>query len=91
MAAAISRYDLTIDAFEPDVLELIEQIAPHLRGHALWLLGEPGVGKKPLGRRLDMMLSRFQAGIRGVFFDAKPSCSLREIGGELPKKKKASI
>jgi len=91
MAAAISRYDLTIDAFEPDVLELIEQIAPHLRGHALWLLGEPGVGKKPLGRRLDMMLSRFQAGIRGVFFDTKPSCSLREIGGELPKKKKASI
>lgn len=30
MAAVISRYDLTIDAVEPDVLEHIEKIIPHL-------------------------------------------------------------
>ena len=47
MAAVISRYDLTIDAVEPDVLEHFEKIIPHLRGHALWLLGELGVGKTP--------------------------------------------
>eukprot|EP00435_Cladocopium_sp_Y103_P037440 s1793_g9.t3 len=80
MAAVISRYDLTIDALEPDVLEIIEKVVPHLRGHALWLLGEPGVGKTPLGRMLAMMFSRFHGGtgtfrsasgfdfFRGVFF-----------------------
>ena len=103
MAAVISRYDLTIDAVEPDVLEHFEKIIPHLRGHALWLLGELGVGKTPLGRMLAMMFSRFHGGtgtfrsasdfdfFRGVFFD-KTCPALYddgEIGGELIKKKKA--
>ena len=63
MAAVISRYNLTIDAIEPDVLEIIEKVVPHLRGHALWLLGEPGVGKTLLGRMLAMMFCAFMEGL----------------------------
>ena len=59
MAAVISRYDLTMDALEPEILEVMENIVPYLRGHALWLLGEPGVGKTPLGRIIAMMFSRY--------------------------------
>ena len=103
MAAVISRYDLTMDALEPEILEVMEQIVPYLRGHALWLLGEPGVGKTPLGRIIAMMFSRYHGGtgtfrsasdfdfFRGVFFD-KTCPALYddgEIGGEIIKKKKA--
>lgn len=103
MAAVVSRYDLTLDTLEPPILEIMEQIVPYLRGHALWLLGEPGVGKTPLGRMLAMAFSRYHGGtgtfrsasdfdfFRGVFFD-KTCPALYddgEIGGELIKKKKA--
>ena len=52
MAAVVARMDLTIGASEPDV----EKLVPHLRGHSLWLPGEPGVGKTPLGCIVAMML-----------------------------------
>lgn len=58
MAALISRYDLTMDGLEPQIWEIMEQIVPHLRGHASWPLGEPGLGKTLLGRILAMMFSR---------------------------------
>eukprot|EP00438_Fugacium_kawagutii_P032758 Skav206027 [mRNA] locus=scaffold1314:142714:143262:+ [translate_table: standard] len=72
------KKDLT---FEKNVLDIMEKIVPYLPGHALWLLGEPGVGKTPLGRIIAMMFSRYHAGtgafrsasdfdfFQGVFFD----------------------
>ena len=104
MAAVVSRYDLS-NALEPEILEVMEKLVPYLRGHALWLLGEPGVGKTPLGRIIAMMFSRYHGGtgtyrsasdfdfFRGVFFD-KTCPALYddgEIGGELIKKRKPSL
>jgi hypothetical protein len=62
IAKLCERYDLTISDVDPEVRSLLEIIVPHLRDHALWLLGEPGKGKTPLGRILAMMFSRFHGG-----------------------------
>jgi len=45
LATLCDRYDLTIAAIEPPVLEMLRTIVPFLRGHALWMLRERGVGK----------------------------------------------
>ncbi|CAJ1397648.1 unnamed protein product [Effrenium voratum] len=102
MAALITRYDLTIDCLEPDVLEIFEQLVPDLRGHALWLLGEPGIGKTPLARILAMMFSRYHGGtgtfrtacdldfFRGVSFD-KTCPGLFDDGEVGPIKKKKAF
>lgn len=42
--------DLTMRDAKPDIRQVLESIVPHLRGHSLWLLGEPGKWKTPLGR-----------------------------------------
>ena len=103
LASLVTRYDLTIQALEPEIMELIENLVPFLRGHALWLLGEPGVGKTPLARIIAMMFSRHYGGsgtfrtasdfdfFRGVHFDKTVPALYDdgEIGGELIKKKKA--
>ena len=103
LASLVTRYDLTIQALEPEIMELIETLVPFLRGHALWLLGEPGVGKTPLARIIARMFSRHYGGsgtfrtasdfdfFRGVHFDKTVPALYDdgEIGGELIKKKKA--
>lgn len=103
VAKLCSRYDLTIGDIEPDVLEVLEQLVPYLRDHSIWLLGEAGKGKTPLGRILAMMFSRYWGGegcfrttsdldfFRGVPF-AKHVPALYDdgsIGDEETKKKKA--
>ena len=65
-AKLCSRYDLTISDFEPEVRNIMEKIVPSLRDHALWLLGEAGRGKTPLGRVVAMMFSRYHGG-QGTF------------------------
>ena len=62
VAKLSTRYDLTKHDVEPDVREIMEFIAPSLRTHSLWLLGEPGKGKTPLGRIVAMLFSRFHGG-----------------------------
>ncbi|CAJ1327952.1 unnamed protein product [Effrenium voratum] len=103
LATLSTRYDITIDAVEPLVLEVIETIVPYLRDRSLWLLGEPGKGKTPLGRIIAMMFSRYHGGagtfrsasdfdfFRGVHFDNSIPALYDdgEIGSEPIKKKKA--
>ena len=103
LAKLPDRYDLTIQAIQPEILTILEDLLPHLRGHSLWLLGESGVGKTPLARILSMMFSRYHGGngqfrsapefdfFRGIFFDkATPAIfDDGEIGNETIKKKKA--
>ncbi|CAK9091926.1 Uncharacterized protein SCF082_LOCUS43283 [Durusdinium trenchii] len=103
LAKLSDRYDLTIQAIQPEILTILEDLLPHLRGHSLWLLGESGVGKTPLARILSMMFSRYHGGngqfrsapefdfFRGIFFDkATPAIfDDGEIGNETIKKKKA--
>ena len=62
VAKLSTRYDLTMHDVEPDVRDIMEIIVPVLRTHSLWLLGEPGKGKTPLGRIVAMMFSRFHGG-----------------------------
>ena len=61
VAKLSKRYDLTIIDLEPEVRKELHA-CPDLRDHALWLLGEPGKGKTPLGRIVAMMFSRFHGG-----------------------------
>ena len=61
-AKLCQRYDLTIVEFEPETRDIMEKIVPSLRHHALWLLGEAGKGKTPLGRVIAMMFSRYHGG-----------------------------
>lgn len=65
-AKLCQRYDLTIADFEPEVIDILEKVVPCLRDHALWLLGEAGRGKTPLGRVIAMMFSRYHGG-QGTF------------------------
>ena len=65
-AKLCQRYDLTIADFEPEVRDILERVVPCLRDHALWLLGEAGRGKTPLGRVIAMMFSRYHGG-QGTF------------------------
>ena len=44
----------------------MQKVVPCLRDHALWLLGEAGRGKTPLGRTIAMMFSRCHGG-EGTF------------------------
>lgn len=103
LAKLQDRYDLTVQSIQPQVLTILEEILPYLRGHSLWLLGESGVGKTPLARILSMMFSRYHGGcgqfrtapefdfFRGIFFDKCTPCIFDdgEIGNETIKKKKA--
>ena len=66
VAKLCNRYDLTIMDIEPEIRNILEEIVPCLRDHALWLLGEAGKGKTPLGRIIAMMFSRHHGGI-GAF------------------------
>ncbi|CAK9021514.1 Uncharacterized protein SCF082_LOCUS15385, partial [Durusdinium trenchii] len=105
LAKLSDRYDLTIQAIQPEILTILEDLLPHLRGHSLWLLGESGVGKTPLARILSMMFSQYHGGngqfrsapefdfFRGIFFDkATPAIfDDGEIGNETIKKKKAFL
>ena len=61
-AKLITRYDLTVADFEEPIQEILQVIVPSLRDHALWILGEPGKGKTPLGRVVAMMFSRYHGG-----------------------------
>ena len=103
MAELITRSDLIISDFEDAIQDIISKIAPYLREHALWILGEPGKGKTPLGRVIAMMFSRYHGG-RGSYrsasdFDYFRGCPFSkevsaiyddgEIGLEPVKKKKA--
>lgn len=103
LAALCTRYDLTINDIENKVKNTLEIIAPHLRDHSLWLLGEPGNCKTPLGRIMAMMFSQFHGGdgcyrtaselngFRGVMFTKMVPALFNdeEIGSESAKKKKA--
>ena len=60
------RYDLTIGDFEPEMRDIMQKVVPCLRVHALWLLGEAGRGKTPLGRTIAMMFSSYHGG-EGTF------------------------
>ncbi|CAK9076205.1 unnamed protein product [Durusdinium trenchii] len=108
-----ARWDFIISNGERDkenlkqmqILTILEDLLPHLRGHSLWLLGESGVGKTPLARILSMMFSQYHGGngqfrsapefdfFRGIFFDkATPAIfDDGEIGNETIKKKKAFL
>ena len=80
LAKLSDRYDLTVQAVDPLILDILEELLPYLRGHSLWLLGESGVGKTPLARIVSMMFSRYHGGcgqfrtapefdfFRGIFF-----------------------
>ena len=103
VAKLCTRYDLTITDIEPDVRDILEEIVPCLRDHALWLLGEAGRGKTPLGRIVAMMFSRFHGGTGSFrtsadldFFKGIPFTKCvpalyddGSIGGEEVKKLKA--
>ena len=58
----VTRYDLTIADFEEPILEIMQEIAPHLYDHALWILGESGKRKTSLGMAVAMMFSRYHGG-----------------------------
>ena len=58
----VTRYDLTIADFEEPIQEIMQEIAPHLYDHALWILGESGKGKTTLGMVVAMMFSRYHGG-----------------------------
>lgn len=103
VAKLCTRYDLTMRDVEPEIRDVLEVLVPHLRNHALWLFGEPGKGKTPLGRIVAMLFSRFHGGeglyrstcdldfFRGIQF-SKCIPALYDdgdIGGESVKKKKA--
>lgn len=103
VAKLSTRYDLTMHDVEPEVRDIMEIIVPQLRTHSLWLLGEPGKGKTPLGRIVAMMFSRFHGEdgafrstcdldfFRGIHFNpAIPALyDDGDIGAEAVKKKKA--
>lgn len=103
LAKLSDRYDLTVQAVDPLILDILEELLPYLRGHSLWLLGESGVGKTPLARIVSMMFSRYHGGcgqfrtapefdfFRGIFFDKATPAIVDdgEIGNEAIKKKKA--
>ena len=103
VAKLCTRYDLTIADIEPEVRAIMEIIVPSLRDHALWLLGEAGKGKTPLGRIIAMMFSRFHGGSGSFrttadldFFRGLPFTKCipalyddGSIGGEEAKKLKA--
>ena len=103
MADLITRSDLVISDFEEEIQQLFFKIVPYLREHAIWILGEPGKGKTPLGRVSAMMFSRFHGGVgsyrTGSDVDYFRGCPFStvvpaiyddgEIGLEPVKKKKA--
>ena len=62
MSKLITRHDLIIADFEEGIQELMFKLVLYLREHALWLLGQPGTGKTPLGRTIAMMFSRYHGG-----------------------------
>ena len=59
IAALVERYDLTLADIDPVVLKALEVLVPTLQDHSLWLLGEAGKGKTPLGPILAMLFSRY--------------------------------
>lgn len=98
-AKLCQRYDLTIVDFEPEIRDIMEKIVPSLRHHALWLLGEAGKGKTPLGPVIAMMFSRYHGGqgtyrttsdldfFKGIPFTKKfPALDDGNISGEEVKK-----
>ena len=103
MSRLVTRYDLTLADFEEEIQSMLQSIVPYLREHSLWLLGEPGKGKTPLGRVIAMMFSRFHGGTgsyrSGSDFDYFRGCPVStqvpaiyddgDIGAEPIKKKKA--
>ena len=103
VAKLCNRYDLTITDVEPEIRDIMEEIVPTLRDHALWLLGQAGRGKTPLGRIMAMMFSRFHGGMGNFratadldFFKGIPFTKCcpalyddGSIGGEEAKKLKA--
>ena len=99
VAKLCERYDLTMRDVEPDILQVMEVIVPQLRNPSLWLLGDPGKCKTPVGRIIAMTFSRYHGGdgcfrstcdldfFRGVQFNkATPALY---YGNEAVKKKKA--
>ena len=101
-AKLCQRYDLTIVDFEPEIRDIMEKIVPSLQHHALWLLGEAGKGKTPLGPVIAMMLSRYHGGqgtyrttsdldfFKGIPFTKKfPALDDGNISGEEVTKIKA--
>ena len=102
VSSLCSRYDLTLKDVVAHFMPVLESILPYLMWHALWLLGEPGVGKTPLARIIAMLFSRYHGG-PGCFRTASDFDSFRgvrftkhipalyddgEIGNEPIKKKK---
>ena len=102
MCQLVTRYDLVMSDFEEDIQAIMHKIVTHLRTKAIWILGEPGKGKTPLGRVLAMMFSRYHGG-DGMYrsasdFDYFRSCPFTktipaiyddgDIGAEPTKKKK---
>ena len=72
------RYDLTIIDLQPEVRNVMELRVPHLRDHALWLLGEPGNDVSPF-LRWRLLLSDY---LRPGFLQGHPrhkscACPLR--------------
>ena len=63
MADLITRSDLIISDFEEEIQDLFFKIVPYFREHAIWVLGEPGKDKTPLGRILAMIFSRYHGGV----------------------------
>ena len=103
MSKLVTRYDLTMADFDEQFQNIFQGIVPYLREHALWILGEPGKGKTPLGRVLAMMFSRLHGGpgcyrsasdfdyFRGAPFSTHVPAIYDDgdIGAEPIKKKKA--
>ena len=66
MADLITRSDLIISAFEEEIQDLFFKIVVYFREHAIWVLGEPGKDKTPLGRLLAMIFSRYHGGVEAT-------------------------
>ena len=62
LAALMTRYDLTVKEIADEVREVIEILVPYFRTHSLWILGEAGKGKTPIGRIIAMLFSRYRGG-----------------------------
>jgi hypothetical protein len=63
LAQVCKAYPLTLLDIDDHMVSVLEKLVPSMLEKGLWMLGEPGKGKTPLGRILAMMFSRHHGGI----------------------------